>query len=930
MTLRRPEGWRLSRGAALTLALSGGLLARPALAFVPGPSWGPASPERRVAFLRDVDGARPSRLAAELGLWTASYRRDGRPGLLWSATPSRAPRNLDPEAAVARALELGAALSESLGVDPAGLTALDATELDGWTTVLVGQRHRGVSVRDAVLVVTFREGQLLSVRSELVAGLALDPTPRWHGARAASTEWAARHAEAARIGAPSLELWIPGEDAAEARLVWVTRVSAEAPRVEVELRHDATDGRLVAVDDQLRYAAAGRIGIRVERATIGDPETEFTLPHLALGARRTDGDGEVEAGRHGFGYESAWVRIRDQRGRPLERFTVDVALPYQRHVVEPSDRSHAHPFTHLHVVKDLAAELAPSVGWVTRSLTANVNLPDTCNAFWDGQTVNFYAAGGGCNDTGRIASIVYHEFGHGYHQSLTGRVVGSIGEGSGDYLSATLLREATVGRGFRTDGRGIRRIDVDKRYPNDVVNEVHQDGLIWAGAMWDLLELLVDKHGDVAGRRIADRLFVLGLTQGPGLTSAYPAVLAADDDDGDLSNGTPNACEINAAFDAHGLIDGGNIRHATAATVPFLRLEHAPPAELPGDPSGAAELVVTAAVGARCGDGATPSVRLHWRRRGESRFETVPAPGGRARLEGLRPGEVLEYWFEGEAGAGRARSGSPEAPHALRFGRPMVVLFREGFEAGVGGWSSGASRGDDDWAIGAPSARAFGPTEAPEGRAVAGTDLGLGLAAGDTDGRADPDTVRWIESPPIPVDGKIGLELRFSEHWSLEGTRRVFVNGRELWSARSAQPETSGGWRRRVLALDADGAKDVVLRFELETSAAHRFAGWAIDDVEVSGGWALVDIPEAPPPSAELLRRLEAPAPTPPGDAGEAGEAGDAGRPPSPRDGKDPFAGTTGTIVGGCRCAAPGASPGSAALLLAGVLGLARRRRRRR
>ena len=54
----------------------------------------------------------------------------------------------------------------------------------------------------------------------------------------------------------------------------------------------------------------------------------------------------------------------------------------------------------------------------------------------------------------------------------------------------------------------------------------------------------------------------------------YPEALLADDDDGDLANGTPNECEINKAFHAHGLVLAGSgagsvvLGAATAAGTP--------------------------------------------------------------------------------------------------------------------------------------------------------------------------------------------------------------------------------------------------------------------------------------------------------------------------------------------------------------------------
>jgi len=37
------------------------------------------------------------------------------------------------------------------------------------------------------------------------------------------------------------------------------------------------------------------------------------------------------------------------------------------------------------------------------------------------------------------------------------------------------------------------------------------------------------------------------------MSDVYDATLALDDNDGDVSNGTPNFCEINKAFAKHGL-----------------------------------------------------------------------------------------------------------------------------------------------------------------------------------------------------------------------------------------------------------------------------------------------------------------------------------------------------------------------------------------
>ena len=52
----------------------------------------------------------------------------------------------------------------------------------------------------------------------------------------------------------------------------------------------------------------------------------------------------------------------------------------------------------------------------------NVNLNQTCNAFYSttNGSINFYRSGGGCRNTGEIAAVFDHEWGHGLDDNDTG------------------------------------------------------------------------------------------------------------------------------------------------------------------------------------------------------------------------------------------------------------------------------------------------------------------------------------------------------------------------------------------------------------------------------------------------------------------------------------------------------------------------------
>jgi hypothetical protein len=105
--------------------------------------------------------------------------------------------------------------------------------------------------------------------------------------------------------------------------------------------------------------------------------------------------------------------------------------------------------------------------------------------------------------------------------------------------------------------------------------EAHCESYIASGATWDLAQALVQSHGQSgwgemealwyhtltptgAAYRIAQggTCNTAAVVDGCGQANWYTVFLSADDDDGNLSNGTPNGCRIWDAFDAHGIACG--------------------------------------------------------------------------------------------------------------------------------------------------------------------------------------------------------------------------------------------------------------------------------------------------------------------------------------------------------------------------------------
>ncbi|MBI5646063.1 MAG: hypothetical protein HY962_03960 [Ignavibacteriae bacterium] len=223
-----------------------------------------------------------------------------------------------------------------------------------------------------------------------------------------------------------------------------------------------------------------------------------------------------------------------------------------------------------------ALDTSATLSDLDRQLQGIVNVNQTCNAFWDPAktTLNFFKAGGSgaqrCGNTGEIADVVYHEFGHGIQQFMYTKIRRSgisnqaLGEAMSDIVAMMIRDDPRLGIGFFVDGPNegtLRNADNNYVYPKDIFPEYHDNGQILTGAVWDMRKAI--------GLDITRTLthFTLygtpdATTDGEAFADYFIEILVADDDDANLANGTPNSAGIIPAFLKHGIPGSG------------LRLEH--------------------------------------------------------------------------------------------------------------------------------------------------------------------------------------------------------------------------------------------------------------------------------------------------------------------------------------------------------------------
>lgn len=333
---------------------------------------------------------------------------------------------------------------------------------------------------------------------------------------------------------------------------------------------DAATGELWYRENLIRFLdVEGSVGADVEPYTVGD-----SLVQVPLRDTRVQVMGTGEFGHTGsdgtFRFPTARVDSTDVRVR-LEGFfarvfnasrdnnvtpaLVDRLLPGAPYAFRWDDAnsliSERDAYYHTLVTHDYIKALDPDFERVDYTMPVTVDITTRqCNAWWDGWGINFLQAGGGCVNSARIASVVYHEYGHGITgwQYTPFAPSGAMHEAFSDYMAATMTDNPIVGEGFRGPGTFVRNVDNDRRFPDDVVGLVHQDGLILGGALWDLRLIL--------GAEVADVLWHFARYGVADNFDDYLLdILVTDDDNSNIYDGTPNFDGIIEAFMAHGIGD---------------------------------------------------------------------------------------------------------------------------------------------------------------------------------------------------------------------------------------------------------------------------------------------------------------------------------------------------------------------------------------
>ena len=495
----------------------------------------------------------------------------------------------------------------------------------------------GITVRDSGLTAIINHGNLilLGLQNWGTMDATAVPTKTEADARAAVQAYISPFTIASLKQPTRLELvpFARGENVSdvvtgagyEYRLCWVVTAKVGDDLGTWESLVDARTGMLLAFHDTNDYAARRMQGgvypvSDDQRPPDGIEQAGWPMPHadIAAGGNNffTDSGGTIgcTAGNATSHLSGQFIRIADTCGAINETSAAgDLDLLFgptaaATDCIVPAGHSAGDTkaartgFYELNRMNE-EAKGHLNLPWLNSQVTSNMNLNQTCNAFWDGSAVNFFKdSGSPCRNTGEIAGVFDHEWGHGLDNNGVNPNIAQPQEAIADITAVMRIDASCMGRGFfknqvcggygdpcvgtvATGCTGVRDLDFAQHVsglPHGITwiqtqcggsgtgpcgKEVHCEGVPLGEVAWDVqfrdLRAAPFNYDENTALELAGRLYhlslqtiVAGYTCTPAgggcpSTSSYMLALGVDDDNGDLNDGTPHMTAIFAAYNRH-------------------------------------------------------------------------------------------------------------------------------------------------------------------------------------------------------------------------------------------------------------------------------------------------------------------------------------------------------------------------------------------
>jgi hypothetical protein len=554
-----------------------------------------------------------------------------------------------------------------------------------------------------------------------------------------------------------------------------------------------------------------------------EAEVPFALPYLNVttglssGVTDVNGDFVIPNGGTGpinvsAGLDGLWFDVVDFTG-PETTESLEVTPPGPANLLfnaENNDervQAQVNAYVGANAIRDYVLEFNPDYPTLSNNnFAVNTNRTDGfCpgNAWYSqgDESINFCLSAACCPNTS-FASVIYHEYGH--HLVQVGNPdsgQGQYGEGMGDTMSVLMLDSPLLGLGFFGEcDTALRNADNSHQFPCD--GEAHECGQLISGCVWstrnELLATNPTTYLDILSNlAINSMIFHVGSNIDPSITIDY---LTLDDDDADLTNGTPHYNEINAGFSAHNM----------PAPAP---LEFTFPNGLPSivHPSGTTSVVVDIEPVLGIPEPGTAAMHVD---DGSGTVVVVMTEVSPTVYEAVFPasncGSSLQYFFTAETTLGLEVT----TPTFTAFSATgSSITFQDDFETNQG-WTVTNSPGlaDGAWNRGVPVE--YEPQDFRGAPEVDGDGSGQCYLTDNAEGNSDVDDGSTTLTSPVldALDPNSVISYwrwyhnsfgnaPFSDTFQIQ----ISVNGGTSWTnlelVGPAGPEVSGGWFHKDFLL---------------------------------------------------------------------------------------------------------------------------------
>ncbi len=505
-------------------------------------------------------------------------------------------------------------------------------------------------------------------------------------------------------------------------------------------------------------------------------------------------------------------------------------------------RGEVNAYFYANDVRDFVLNINPAYpvigGQTGYSITVNEGANGFCpgNAQYQGNNLRFCAAGGGRPNTS-WNSVIYHEYGHHLVQ-VAGSGQGQYGEGMGDVVSMVIQDVSGTGYGFFGDcGEPLRDADNTMQYPCS--GEVHFCGTLISGCVWSVRnELLATNPGTyreiIAQLAINSMPLHSGSSITPQITIDY---LTLDDDDADISNGTPHCAEICAGFGAHNM-------DCPAFDVVTIDYPTGRPALVDPNQTTTLPLTITS------DDPVSANLNFRVGTSGPFSVSPLTSIGGdayEAQLPAADCGETIEYFISTSATCGDVQDpvAAPGDTYSALVATELVTQVADNFESD-NGWTTTDASGDGPWTRGTPvdCDRGDPPSDSDGSGQCWLTD---NSAANGCNSDVDDGSVT-LTSPVFDTSAFSAPQVRYARWFSNDtgggpGTDRFIVeisdNGGGSWTeletvgptTADENPQISGGWFEKAYAIPV--TNQFRIRFTAEDVGTQSVVEAGVDDFEI-------------------------------------------------------------------------------------------------